>query len=51
MLYGYKHKNSYGAYVLRVSNFPSMTYIGYSEKAAIKKYRERYGLKYKKICW
>ena len=50
MLYGTIFGGRNG-FELHVSGFPYMTYIGYSLREAKRKYRDDFGLRYKKICW
>lgn len=36
---------------IKVHGLPSMRFLWYSKREAIRKYREAHGLKYKKIEW
>ena len=40
-----------GAYIIRVDGYPQMRYYWYSKREAEKHYREKYGLKGKRITW
>lgn len=51
MLYGFIYKLQNGAIELHILGFDYHTFIGYTEKQAKKRYRELFGLKYKKIKW
>ena len=42
--------NSYGKRIsIKVDGFPVMDYYGYSQKDAERKYREKFGLRYKRL--
>ena len=45
-------RNSFGAYVISSRYGYSRTYIGYSKREAIQRYRREFGLRYKhlEIC-
>lgn len=50
MLWG--HIEKYNGWIfIRVDGYPRMKYLWYSEREALKRYREEYSLKHKKINW
>lgn len=50
MLNGYARFEN-GWFVVKVEGFPRMRFLWYSKREALRKYREAYNLKYKKIIW
>lgn len=50
MLTGYKWFSD-GCYCIKVEGFKTIRYIWYSRREAEKGYRERFGLKGKRINW
>ena len=49
MKYGFIYHNGNGLLTIHVLGYSYHDFIGYSEKEAIAKYRQLFGLKYKKI--
>lgn len=49
-VYGYKKWRN-GFFIIKIGNYPEMSYLFYSAREAEKKYREAFDLKYKRITW
>lgn len=43
-----KHNRYFGGYLISDSNGHYMTYLGYTKQEALRKFKERFGLKYKR---
>lgn len=51
MLFGTITRNRYGNYILKVDGHPDHTYMYYTKREAIRRYRDQNGLRYKRITW
>lgn len=51
MLFGTITRNRYGSYILKVDGHPDHTYMYYTKREAIRRYRDQNGLRHRHITW
>ena len=51
MLFGTFTRNRYGNYIIKVDGHSDCTYMYYTKREAIRRYREQNGLRHRHITW
>ena len=50
MLYGFISGGP-GCYHIKIEGYPVMNYMWYTKRESIRRYREQFNLKYKRVLW